>query len=134
MGNEASDANQDLAEARRTIERQQQEIERLRRRQSDERLAEDLRDALTLAATTGAIAAPSQHSLLLQSIVETAARVIPSDAASLFLLDVETQELIFEVALGQKAEEVKSFRVPLGHGIAGLVAVSAQPMTVSDGE
>lgn len=128
------EGNEDLTEARRTIQEQQQEIERLRRRHSDERFAEDLRDALTLAATTGAIAAPSQHSVLLQSIVETAARVIPSDAASLFLVDADAQELIFEIALGQKAEEVKSFRVPLGHGIAGLVAVSGQPMTVSDVE
>lgn len=131
MGDQASDATEALEEARRTIERQQQEIERLQRRQSDERFAEDLRDALMLAATTGAIAAPSQHLVLLQSIVETAARVIPSDAASLFLVDAEAQELIFEIALGQKADEVKSFRVPLGHGIAGLVAVSGQPMTVS---
>jgi GAF domain-containing protein len=40
--------------------------------------------------------------------------------------------LIFEVALGSKAEEVRKFRVPLGHGIAGLVAVSGQPMAISD--
>lgn len=131
---ESRDGNGALADAQRTIEQQQQEIDRLRRRAADERFAEELRDALTLGAATGTIAAPSQHSRLLQSIVETAARVIPSDAASLFLVDVEAQELIFEVALGQKAEEVKRFRVPLGHGIAGLVAVSGQPMTISDVE
>jgi GAF domain-containing protein len=134
MGNDASDATRDLEDARRTIEQQRQEIERLRRQHADERFAEELHDALTLAATTGAIAAPSQHSVLLESIVQTAARVIPSEAASLFLVDAEAQELIFEIALGQKADEVKSFRVPLGHGIAGLVAVSGQPMTVSDVE
>ena len=114
------------------LRRAQEEVVRLKRRLADERFAEDLRDALTLAAAAGAISSPATHSRLLEMIVETAARVIPSRAASLFLIDEETEELIFEVALGSKAEEVRKFRVPLGHGIAGLVAVSGQPMAVSD--
>jgi len=64
-------------------------------------------------------------------IVETAAQVITSQAASLFLIDDEHQELVFEVALGQKASEVKKFRVPLGHGIAGHVAATGQPTATS---
>lgn len=107
-------------------------ISRLKRRLAEERFAEDLRDALTLAAAVGAISSPVTHSRLLEMIVETAAHVIPSRAASLFLIDEETEELIFEVALGSKADEVRKFRIPLGHGIAGLVAVSGQPMAVSD--
>ena len=122
------------AQARETIERQREEIERLKRRLADERLAEDLRDALTLAAAAGTIASPVTHSRLLEMIVETAAHVIFARAAALFLVDEEAEELIFEVALGSKAEEVRKFRVPLGHGIAGLVAVSGQPMAVSNAE
>jgi GAF domain-containing protein len=110
----------------------QEEISRLERRLSDERFAEELKDALTLAAAAGQISAPVTHSRLLEMIVETAASVIPSRAASLFLIDQETEELIFEVALGPEAEEVRKFRVPLGQGIAGLVAVSGQPMAISD--
>lgn len=112
------------------LARAQEEISRLERRLSDERFAEELKDALTLAA--GQISAPVTHSRLLEMIVETAASVIPSRAASLFLIDQETEELIFEVALGPEAEEVRKFRVPLGQGIAGLVAVSGQPMAISD--
>ena len=114
------------------LERAREEISRLKRRLADERFAEDLRDALTLAATAGSISSPVPHSRLLEMIVETAAHVIPSRAAALFLIDEETEELIFEVALGSKADEVRKFRIPLGHGIAGLVAVSGQPMAVSD--
>ncbi len=121
-----------LARARQTIERQQQEIEHLEGRLADERFAEELKDAMTLAASAGAIASPVSHSRLLEMIVETAARVIFARAAALFLIDEEARELIFEVALGSKAEEVKRFRIPMGHGIAGLVAVSGQPMAVSD--
>ncbi|MDQ3941882.1 MAG: GAF domain-containing protein [Actinomycetota bacterium] len=123
-----------LARAQETIARQAEEIERLRRRLADERFAEDLREALTLAASAGTIASPVTHSRLLEMIVETAAHVIFARAAALFLVDEEAQELVFEVALGSKAEEVRKFRVPLGHGIAGLVAVSGQPMAVSDAE
>ena len=114
------------------LRRAQEEIARLRRRLADERFAEELKDALTLAAAAGEIASPVTHSRLLEMIVETAASVIPSRAASLFLIDEEAEELVFEVALGSKAEEVRKFRVPLGHGIAGLVAVSGQPMAISD--
>src|SRR4051812_41958142 len=121
-----------LEEAQRTIARQAEEIERLTRRVADERFAEELREALSLAAATGTIASPVTHTRLLEMIVETAAHVIGANAASLFLIDRENNVLTFEVALGQKAEEVKKFTVPLGQGIAGLVATTGQPMAVSD--
>ena len=120
-----------LAQARETIARQAKHIESLERRLADERFAQDLRGAMSLAAAAGTIASPVTHSQLLEMIVETAAHVIHARAASLLLVDDETQELIFEVALGQKADSVKKFRVPLGHGIAGLVAASGQPMAIS---
>ena len=131
--NDAGD-NDALAKARETIERQAGEIDRLKRRLADERFAEDLREALTLTAATGAVVSPVSHDRLLEMIVETAANVIFARAGALFLIDEEAEELIFEVALGGQAEEVKKFRIPLGHGIAGLVAVSGQPMAVSEAE
>ncbi len=114
------------SESEEAIARQAEEIRRLQQGSVD-----DLRAALVRAAVAGTIAAPVSHSRLLEMIVETAARVITSKAAALFLLDPGTQELVFEVALGQKAEEVRKFRIPLGHGIAGLVAASGQPTATS---
>jgi GAF domain-containing protein len=101
-------------------------------RPNDEQLAARLRDALAKAATARTIAAPADNSDLLQRIVETAAGVISARAAALFLVDKTTHELRFEVALGERADAVKEIRVPLGHGIAGGVAISGQPMAVSD--
>jgi GAF domain-containing protein len=121
-----------LKHAQETIAQQGREIERLRRRLADDTFGEDLSQALILAATAGTIATPVSHARLLKLIVETAAHVISAEAAALFLLDEAAGELVFEVALGPKAPEVKKFRVPLGHGIAGLVAVSGQPMAISD--
>jgi GAF domain-containing protein len=120
--------------AQAVIAQQAAEIERLRRQIADQRFATDLREALTLASAVNTIASPASHDELLTLIVETAAQIINAHAAALFLIDAATQELVFEVALGQKAHEVKKFRVPLGHGIAGLVAVTGQAIAVSDAQ
>ncbi len=117
---------------RETVAHQKKEIERLQYRLEDEYFARELRDALTLTALTANLSAPVSHSRLLEMIVETAADIIAADAAALFLIDEAEEYLRFEVAIGQKGEAVKGFRVPLGHGIAGLVAVTGQPMAVSD--
>jgi signal transduction protein with GAF and PtsI domain len=125
-------AQDELVQARQTLARQAEEIERLRRQVAGNHFAEQLRERLRVAATTGVIAAPVTHSQLLELIVATAAQVINAEAASLFLVDAEHEELTFEVALGQKADAAKQLRLPLGKGIAGLVAVTGQPMAVSD--
>jgi GAF domain-containing protein len=124
----------DTGDPQATIARQAAEIERLQRQLEEYRFVEDLRDALSLGTSASAIAAPQRHSQLLEMIVQTAAQVIHAKAASLFTIDEERRELIFEVALGQKAEEVRKFRVPLGHGIAGLVAATGQAMAISDAQ
>jgi GAF domain-containing protein len=130
----SEELGRELAAARDALARQAAEIERLRREAADDRFAEDLRRALALAATAGTIASPVGHERLLEMIVDTAADVIDARAASLFLIDEAGEELVFEVALGPKAGEVKGLRVPLGEGIAGLVALSGQPMAVSEAE
>jgi GAF domain-containing protein len=101
-------------------------------RTADEQFAAELRRAFTLAAAAGALTAPPASSALLERMVETAANLLAARAASLFLVDEEKQELVIAVALGPKAQEVRDLRVPLGHGIAGLVALSGQPMMVSE--
>jgi putative methionine-R-sulfoxide reductase with GAF domain len=121
-----------LESAQATIARQEEEIARLRRQLADEEFARGLHEALIVAKTAGTIAAPVSHDRLLEMIVETAADVLSARGASLFLIDQEKQELVFEVALGAKAAEVAKFRVPLGHGIAGLVALTGQAMAVAD--
>ncbi len=123
-----------LADAERTIARQAEEIAALRRRLDDARFAADLRAALTVAGTAATTAAPVPHRRLLEMIVETAANVIGAHAGALFLIDEAAEQLIFEVAIGPKAADVKRLRVPLGHGIAGLVALSGQPMAVADAD
>ena len=121
-------------EARERIAQLEEEVDRLRVRVADDRLETGLRDALRLAAASGRLASPVPHQQLLRMIVETAAHVIGARGASLLLVDEEREELVFEVAVGSEAEELSGLRLPLGHGVAGLVAVSGQPMAVSDAQ
>ena len=134
MPEQAQDQNNPVLLLQETIARQTEEIRRLGRRVADDQFAQEMREALSLTAATATLSAPVSHSRLLEMIVETAAHLITSRSAALFLIDEETQELVFEVALGNKADEVKKFRVPLGTGIAGLVAVTGQPMAISDAQ
>jgi GAF domain-containing protein len=88
-------------------------------------------ELLRTAVIGAEIAAPETHSRLLEMIVETAASVISAAAGALFLIDAEACDLVCEVGIGGKAEEIKQIRVPLGHGIAGGVAASGLPLAVS---
>lgn len=134
MTEQRDDAALQLAEARRTIEQQQEELRRLRSAQADNPFAAHLRTLLEITAAANVIAAPTSDREELQAILETAADVLDAQAAALCLVDEERDELWFEVALGGKAEEVARFRLPLGEGIAGYVAATGQPIAVSDVE
>jgi hypothetical protein len=91
-----------------------------------------LRRALTRAAVASSMVPSRSHSELLELIVSTAAHVLNASHGSLFLVDEPTQELVFEVALGEPIDEFKKLRLPLGHGIAGMVAVTGQAMAITD--
>lgn len=103
-------------------------------RPQDEELASDLAQALKVASATGTLASPVSHSDLVRMVVETAVHVISARGGSLLLLDEEKDELVFEVAVGSEAAELAGLRVPLGHGVAGLVAATGQPMAVSNAD
>jgi signal transduction protein with GAF and PtsI domain len=98
----------------------------------DLRFIADLRAALAATALADTIAAPSPADQLLEMIVRVAARAIPSPEGALMLIDHEREALTFEVVIGSTAATVRNLTVPLGHGIAGLVAVSGQALAVAN--
>jgi len=69
---------------------------------------------------------------LLPKIMTDATRVMEAEASSLMLLDEATNELVFEVALGARGEEIKAIRVPMGQGLAGWVAQHGVTQLVPD--
>jgi signal transduction histidine kinase/cell fate (sporulation/competence/biofilm development) regulator YmcA (YheA/YmcA/DUF963 family) len=71
---------------------------------------------------------------VLTLIMERINAVLKVEAGSLLLVDEETEELVFQIALGEKAEGVKPFRLQMGQGIAGQVAQSGKPLMISDAQ
>jgi len=67
-----------------------------------------------------------------EKVIEAATLLLHAEAGSLLLLDHKTGELFFEVALGEKGDEVKSLRLKPGTGIAGWVAEHRQPVLCND--
>ena len=61
-------------------------------------------DELRAAVAAGVSAARRLHRALLQSIVEVARAIFGAKAASIFLLDEETDELVFEAVAGEGCE------------------------------
>lgn len=69
---------------------------------------------------------------LLQSIVEVARHMFGAAASSIFLVDPDTGDLVFEAVSGEGEKELVGSRFPMGTGIAGWVAASGQPMVADD--
>ncbi|MFN8453847.1 MAG: GAF domain-containing sensor histidine kinase [Anaerolineae bacterium] len=69
---------------------------------------------------------------VLTRIMEQVEAVLNVEAGSLLLNDPATGELVFQIALGAKANEVKPFRIPKGQGIAGEVALTGKPLMVAN--
>jgi Nif-specific regulatory protein len=69
---------------------------------------------------------------LLELIIESATQVMQAKAASLLLVETKTNTLYFQVATGEKKEEIKEYRVKMGQGIAGHVAHTGEPLLIAD--
>jgi GAF domain-containing protein len=90
--------------------------------------AEDLRAAFA----SGAVGSEEDYRVLLHSIVEVARAIFGAKASSIFVLDEETDELVFAAVAGEGSEELVGRRIPSSTGIAGWVLVTRQPLVVED--
>ena len=84
------------------------------------------------AVAAGLLGSEEVHRALLQSIVESARAIFRSQAASIFLLDEDTDELVFEAVSGEGEGELVGMRFPSSTGLAGWVLVTRQPLVVDD--
>ena len=64
--------------------------------------------------------------------IEAATKLAGAEAGSLLVIDRDTGELFFEVALGDKGERLKEIRLKKGEGIAGWVAEKGEPLIIQD--
>jgi GAF domain-containing protein len=89
-------------------------------------------DDLRAAVAAGVLRSEEGHRELLRSIVEVARAIFHARAASIFLLDEERDELVFEAIAGRGLGQPRGDAFPLEHGIAGWVLVTRQPLVLED--
>jgi GAF domain-containing protein len=95
-------------------------------------LAEELQRLLRAIEAGGRAVLPRSNDALLRSIVEAAARIFGGAAASILLVNEEKRTLEFRVAYGAANRDLVGMSFPLDQGIAGYVAMTGQPIAVSD--
>ncbi len=70
----------------------------------------------------------------LNLIMDKAIEILDAQAGSLLLVDPETGDLVFEVTLGPTASDIQGTRLPMGTGIVGTVAQTAEPIIVNQAQ
>jgi GAF domain-containing protein len=87
---------------------------------------------LQAVVAAGVLGAEEGHRALLQSTAEVARAIFKARASSIFLLDTETDELVFEAVAGEGAQTLIGQRFPSSTGVAGWALVTRQPLVVDD--
>jgi GAF domain-containing protein len=89
-------------------------------------------DRFQAAVAAGVLGSEDAHAALLHSVVEVARAIFGARASSIFLLDEETDELVFEAVSGEGSDKLVGTRFPSSTGIAGWVLVTRQPLVLED--
>jgi GAF domain-containing protein len=95
-------------------------------------LADEIAHLLQSVEAAGTVVLLGSSDALLRSIVEAAARLFGAAAASILLVNEAEGVLEFKVAHGASNRDLVGTRIPLNQGIAGYVAMSGQPIAISD--
>lgn len=69
---------------------------------------------------------------VLSLTMKTVNKVTNSTASTLMLLDESSDELVFSVPSGPKADDILDVRIKKGQGIAGWVALNEEPVLIDD--
>lgn len=89
-------------------------------------------ERLHAAVAAGVLGSEQGHLALLQSVVDVARAIFKARASSIFLLDEQADELVFEAISGEGSDRLVGKRFPSSTGIAGWVLVSKQPLILED--
>ncbi|MFH1626027.1 MAG: HD domain-containing phosphohydrolase [Pseudomonadota bacterium] len=91
-----------------------------------------IRQFTTLAEVSAILNSTLDQEEVRKRAMEAATTIMNCEVSSLLLLDDNTNELYFEVALGDKGDTVKEIRLKAGEGIAGWVAKHGEPLVICD--
>lgn len=97
-------------------------------------MQERTRQLTTLNEVGSAISSSLDLQAVLRLTTEKAVEILDAEAGSLFLTDLETQEQVFQVAVGPTASDLAGLRLPPGTGIVGAAAQTQEPIIVNDAQ
>jgi diguanylate cyclase (GGDEF)-like protein len=97
-----------------------------------EDLSTRLRQLDTLVEVTRLINSTLDPQLVRRKAIEAATTLLDAEAASLLLVDDTSDDLFFDVAVGDRGTAVRTQRIPRGQGIGGWVIDHDEPVIVPD--
>ncbi len=100
--------------------------------EANAKMKKRLRELTFLHETNQLVSATLDLETILRSLMAQLRSYFHVDAASVALLDKESNELIFRIAVGKAAEEVIGLRLAPGEGIAGWVAQTGKTCMVTN--
>lgn len=90
------------------------------------------RQLTTLNEITRQLTSTLETEPLLQNILESAVGILNCEAGSLFLVDEQSDEMIFKVTVGPVAADLIGQRMPAGSGIVGKAVQTRAPVIVNN--
>ncbi len=97
--------------------------------QETERRAQQLS---TLNVITRQLTSTMEIESLSSNILDSAVNILNAEAGSLFLVDEQTDELVFKVTVGPVAKNLVGQRLPPGTGFVGKAVASKAPVIIND--
>jgi Nif-specific regulatory protein len=107
-------------------------LSQLKNIDDQDKLLSSISALITLYKVSTIINSSLELNEVLSRIMNSVTDVVEAEAGSILLIDEETGNLFFEVATGEKGEEVKKFEIEMGEGIAGWVAQTGEVLLVPD--
>lgn len=98
----------------------------------EEKLSEQLQRLLMSIEAGGRAILPRSNDVLLQSIVQAAAKIFGAAAGSILLVNEEAEALEFRVAFGPADRDLVGTTFPYDQGIAGYVFMTGMPIATSN--
>jgi transcriptional regulator with GAF, ATPase, and Fis domain len=126
--------DEEIQVCKRTLSEKEEQLQNLKQelQQTRRKLEEKIERLSTLISVESSINSTLDLDQLLTYLMTCATKVMKAKDSSLMLVDDRTNELVFKVALGEKGKKVQEFRLKMGQGIAGQVALTGEPIVVTD--
>ncbi len=86
----------------------------------------------TLNTLTRQLTSTLELEPLLKNLLESAVSILNCEAGSLFLIDEQTDELVFRVTVGEVASNLIGQRLPAGTGVVGKAVTTREAVIVNE--